>query len=159
MNRLVRSSQKRRYYESPRLPVPAFPPGPLDSRGAPPSWDLGLVLGFGYPPLGEIAGNRRYGPKSVFSIPRLAHYPREVVTLCAASCASDFTEIRNWSQAPPYAPFSRTIVSLTRHGPSRVTAQTSETKLTALSLVALATFFSFLRLSLNPTSISTGLKF
>lgn len=159
MNRTCAALKNADTMTSPRLPVPGIPPGPLDSRGAPPSWDLGLVLGFGCPPLGEIAGNRRYGPKSVFSIPRLAHYPREVVTICAASCASGFTEIRNWSQAPLYAPFSRTIVSLTHHGPSRVTAQTSETKLTALSLAALATSFSFLRLSLNPMSISSGLKF
>jgi hypothetical protein len=131
MNRRCAALKNADTMAPPRLPVPGIPPAPLDSRGAPPSWDLGLVLGFGYPPLGEIAGNRRYGPKSVFSIPRLAHYSREVVSICAASCASGFTEIRNWSQAPPYAPFSRTIVSLTRHGPSRVTAQTSETKLTA----------------------------
>jgi hypothetical protein len=29
---------------------PGIFPDPLDSRGAPPSWDLGLVLGFGCPP-------------------------------------------------------------------------------------------------------------
>ena len=159
MNRACTALKNAETMTPPRLPVPGIPPGPLDSRGAPPSWDLGLVLGFGYPPLGEIAGNRRYGPKSVFSIPRLAHYPREVVTIYAASCASGFTEIRNWSQALPYAPFSRNIVSLARRGLSRVTAQTSKTKLTALSLAALATSFSFLRLSLNQMSFSTGLKF
>jgi len=55
---------------------PGIFPDPLDSRGAPPSWDLGLVLGFGCPPLDKIAGNRRYGPMSVSRIPQLGHCPR-----------------------------------------------------------------------------------
>ena len=79
----------------PRLPILLVPLAP-DSRGTTPSWDWGLVLGFGYPPLGKIAGNRRYGPMSVFHVPRLVSDPIEVVTSCAVSCASGFS----WRRLP-----------------------------------------------------------
>lgn len=74
---------------------PGIFPGPLDSRGAPPSWDLGLVLGFGCPPPGQNRRKSQIWPNVRFSHPPAGPLPEIVVNSLRRM-------LRNWFQWRDY---------------------------------------------------------